>query len=429
MPRSDAFVALRRQIAKIPVIDTHEHLPNEADRLKQPVDFFTLFSHYCCGDFAAAGMPAETVARLGDPRAPVGEKWSLFAPWYAHVADGSYARAARLAAERFYGVGRLASVKDAEELTARLRRANRPGLYRRVLKEACGIVTSLNNTGMGADREFFQPVRTVTDIAEVCTIGYILEFEKVSGRPCTTLARYVRAAADLLEAEKGRGLKGLKFGFAYVRPLCFAAASAADAERLYNRIFEEAQGGRCAGLGYEEARPLQDYLVHQLAGLAGDLGLTAVFHTGIQAGNGNNLDNCRPERLWNLLYRYRRTRFDIFHLGLPWVEEAGMLAKYFPNAWVDFAWAHLISPRIARRALAIYVDMVPRNKVLGFGGDYHVVEKVYGHLELARDNIARALADMVADGSLDPRGAIAWAGAILHDNPIAAYNLDVAPLA
>jgi hypothetical protein len=69
--------------------------------------------------------------------------------------------------------------------------------------------------------------------------------------------------------------------------------------------------------------------------------------------------------------------------------------------------------------------MVPRNKVLGFGGDYAVVEKVYGHLELARDNIAQALADKVAEGALDKAGAAAWARAILHDNPIEAYKLDI----
>jgi predicted TIM-barrel fold metal-dependent hydrolase len=428
MAKSNAFTALRREIATIPVIDTHEHLPNEADRLKQSVDFYTLFSHYCAGDLVASGAPADTMAKLGDPNVPAPEKWALFEPWYRYVADGSYARCAHLAMQRFYRVDRLASVKDAEKLTERIRAANKPGLYRKVLKDACGIVTGLNNGGTGVDREFFTPVRFVSELAEVGALDRIRAVEKESGRACTSLARYVQAIGDILEAEKARGLKGVKLGFAYTRPLHFASVPAADAERVFNRVFDESQGWRAACLGYDETRPLQDYLVHQLAALAGDLDLTAVFHTGIQAGNENHLDNGRPERLWNLLRRYRKTRFDIFHIGLPWVEEAGMLAKYFPHVWVDFAWAHAISPEIAARALKIYVDMVPRNKVLGFGGDYAVVEKVYGHLELARDNIARALAGKVAEGALDPARAVAWARALLHDNPIAAYKLDIQPL-
>jgi predicted TIM-barrel fold metal-dependent hydrolase len=425
MATSDAFAALRREIAAIPVVDTHEHLPNEADRLKQPVDFYTLFSHYCIGDLLAAGGPADLGVKLADPKLSVAEKWALFEPWYRHITEGSYARCAHLAMRRFYDMDRLASLKDAEALTERIRKANKPGLYRRVLKTACGIVTSLNNGGTAVDREFFTPVRFVTDLAEVGAMDRIRAVEKESGRACTSLARYVQALGDVVEAEKARGLKGLKFSFAYTRPLHFASVPAADAERVFNRVFDESQGWRAACLGYDEARPLQDYLVHQLVALAGDLDLTAVFHTGIQAFVDNNLDNCRPERLWNLLFRYRKTRFDIFHIGLPWVEEAGMLAKYFSHVWVDFAWAHAISPEIATQALKIYVDMVPRNKVLGFGGDYAVVEKVYGHLELARDNIARALAGKVAEGALDKAGAAAWARAILHDNPIAAYKLDI----
>ena len=121
-------------------------------------------------------------------------------------------------------------------------------------------------------------------------------------------------------------------------------------------------------------------------------------------------------------------RFDIFHIGLPWYAEAGLLAKYFRNVYVDMAWAHAISPEISRQALRTYIDMVPRNKVLGFGGDYCVVEKVYGHLELARDDITRVLAEKVAEGRLSEARALAWATALLHDNPIEAYKLDLEPL-
>jgi len=53
------------------------------------------------------------------------------------------------------------------------------------------------------------------------------------------------------------------------------------------------------------------------------------------------------------------------------------------------------------------------------------VEKVYGHLALARRNIARALAEKVTEGALSEENARAWARAILHDNLIDAYKLDI----
>ena len=428
MARPDPWAALRKQVAGIPVIDCHEHLPNEADRLRQPVDFFTLFSHYCVGDLVAAGAPPATMAKLQGPDTPVAEKWALFAPFYASIADGAYARCAHRAIRRFYEMDPPASAKDAAALSDRVRAANVPGLYRRVLREACGIVTSLNNTGVGADAEFFRPVRGVDALAAADPWPGRRALEKEVGRDLPTLARYVRGACDAVEADLGRGLKGLKFGAAYSRPLYFADVAEAEAARVFDRVFADPGAREGPPPPLDEVRPLQDYLVHRLVALAGDLGLTAVFHTGLQAGNENTLDNARPERLTNLFRGHPKTRFDVFHCGLPWVEEAGILAKYFANVWVDFAWVHAISPEMAARALRTYVDMVPRNKVLGFGGDYLVVEKVYGHLELARDGIARALSDRVADGAFTEDAALAWARAMLHDNPIAAYALDIKPL-
>jgi predicted TIM-barrel fold metal-dependent hydrolase len=198
----------------------------------------------------------------------------------------------------------------------------------------------------------------------------------------------------------------------------------ATAERVFNRIAAESCGLRASVLGYEETRPLQDHLVHRLIEVAGDLGLTVVFHTGIQAGNYNDLDNARPTQLWNMFRRYPKVRFNLLHAGLPFVDEAGLLAKYFPNVTIDMAWMHVGSPEISIRALRDWVDLVPRNKVLGFGADYQVVEKVYGHLVLARENIAAALANKAEQGALKEKDARAWARALLWDNPRAVYALD-----
>jgi predicted TIM-barrel fold metal-dependent hydrolase len=218
-------------------------------------------------------------------------------------------------------------------------------------------------------------------------------------------------------------MKGIKFLSAYMRDLRFDPVDAGTAERVFNRIADESCGMRPSVLGYEETRPLQDHLVHRLVQVAGDLGLVVVFHTGIQAGNYNDLENARPTRLRGIVHRFPRVRFNLLHGGLPFIDEAGMLAKYFPNVTVDMAWMHAISPEISVRALRDWVDLVPRNKILGFGGDYQVVEKVYGHLVLARENIAGALAEKVAQGAMSSQDASAWARALLWENPRVLYGL------
>jgi len=416
--------SLIEEMGQMDVIDTHEHLPNEAERLAQHVDFATLFSHYCRSDLVAAGLPDGEYDRFVGPDLSPAEKWNLLAPYYDLIFSGGYSRAAHLAMERFYGISRLESAAEAEALGERIKEANTPGLYRRVLKDACRIATALNFTGLDADREFFTPVLFVTQYAEVASLQALRAVDAETGAPGTSLSRYVDGLARYLDEAKGRGLKGIKFLFAYSRDLRFHPVETAQAERLFNRIADESCGLRPSVLGYEETRPLQDHLVHRLIEIAGDLDLTVIFHTGIQAGNYNDLDHARPTQLRNLFQRFPKVRFNLLHGGLPFVDEAALLAKYFPNVTIDMAWMHAISPDISRRALRDWVDLVPRNKVLGFGGDYQVVEKVYGHLVLARENIAAALADKVDQGAMTAKEARAWIRALLWDNPRAVYGLD-----
>jgi predicted TIM-barrel fold metal-dependent hydrolase len=419
--------SLIEEMSEMEIVDTHEHLPNEAERLAQDVDFATLFSHYCRSDLVAAGMPDRQYDRLVAPDLSPSEKWELLAPYYELIFAGGYSRAAHLAMQRFYGMSRLDSADDAEELSRRIQEANKPGLYRRVLKEACRITTALNFVdfaGKEVDPEFFTPILFVTPFAEVASLEALCAIETETGTSGTTLSRYVDGLARYLSEQQKNGLKGIKFLFAYSRDLRFDPVDAATAERIFSRIVSESCGIRTFALGYEETRPLQDHLVHRLIEVAGDLDLTVVFHTGIQAGNYNDLDNARPTQLWDLFRRFSRVRFNLLHSGLPFVDEAGLLAKYFPNVTIDMAWMHAISPEISIRALRDWVDLVPRNKVLGFGGDYQVVEKAYGHLVLARENIATALADKVQQGAMGREEARAWVRALLWENPRAVCALD-----
>jgi predicted TIM-barrel fold metal-dependent hydrolase len=415
--------SLVEEMSGMDIIDTHEHLPGEAERLQQRVDFATLFSHYCRADLVSAGMSEQAYLRFTSPGLSPAEKWELFSSYYRRITAGSYCRAAHLAMERFYGIPRLSTLADAEALSQKVREANQPGLYRRVLKEACRITTSVNFGSMSDDREFFAPVLFATHLTEIATLPELEAVGRETGAATTSLSRYVDGLAAYLARQQQEGLHGIKFHYAYMRPLRFEPVDTAAAERVFNRISDESRGWRPHVLGYEEARPLQDHLVHRLVEIAGDLDLVVVFHTGLQADNFNDLENTRPAPLWNLFRRYPRTRFNLLHGGIPFVDEAGLLAKYFPNVVLDMAWMHVISPELSRRALRAWLELVPRNKVLGFGGDYCVVEKVYGHLVLARENIASVLAERVAEGAMSRAQASAWVRGLLWDNPREVYRL------
>ncbi|MGI6571640.1 MAG: hypothetical protein ACOX27_11560 [Caldicoprobacterales bacterium] len=70
------------------------------------------------------------------------------------------------------------------------------------------------------------------------------------------------------------------------------------------------------------------------------------------------------------------------------------------------------------------IELVPSNKILAFGADYGLpVEKVYGHLIMARENIARAFSPKIESGQMSIKQAVTVIRKWLRDNPKELYRL------
>lgn len=411
-------------LAGMQIIDSHEHLPGEDDRITRKVDFSLFFSHYCRADLTGAGMPYSDLNKFFNADVSIEEKWRLVSPYLHFIEDGSYWRAARIAMEKIYNVKGLSALADAEKLTEEIRKANEAGLYRRVLKDACNIRITINYRRFPFDPEFFRPVLFVTPYVEV-TKATIRDFENSLNVCCGNLTAYVEAIRERLRKSREQGMIGIKFHLAYMRDLQFLPRSTSEAEKVYDRVLEEGYGRRKTPLGYDEIRPLQDYLVHRMIEMADEMDIPVVFHTGLQGDIDQKPDDARPTRLWNLPHRYPGVDFVFLHCGMPWVEDAALPAKHFPNVYLDMSWVYLMSPEIAKRAICGYVDLLPANKVIGFGGDYGVVEKIYGHLILARQALARAFASKMEKDEMSFSQAESWLQAILYENPKRIFRLDV----
>ena len=85
---------------------------------------------------------------------------------------------------------------------------------------------------------------------------------------------------------------------------------------------------------------------------------------------------------------------------------------------------NIVSPATCVQMLDEWLDYVPNNKLFGFGGDLEMVESIHGHLEQARDNIARALAVKVDRGDYEKNTALEIAENMLFNNPKSLYKLD-----
>jgi len=395
------------------VIDTHEHLSPEEVRLKTRVDVFTLFSHYTHGDLAAAGMPEAEYGAIQNPDLPLDYRWRLFAPYWERIRWGSYARSALLAAAKFYGAEDI-NEKTYVAICEKMAKANTPGLYQRVLRDACHIRVSLTQcqrTDLGSP--LLVPVMPLLahDIWDLSTWGQVAAAGQAQGAAIGGLDDLVESNRAYIRRVKSEGAVGLKMvSNPYQQPSRKAAHEA----------FEQLRTGAVSSL--PAINPLRDWLVDEMIRFAGEQDLTVAVHTGYW-GDFRALD---PLHMIPILQRHPGVRFDLYHLGYPWLRESLMLGKGFSNVWLNFCWTHIISQRFAMDGLDEAIDVVPMNKVIGFGGDYGLpVEKVYGHIVMAREDIARVLARRIERGDMTEDQALGLARKWLWDNPKSLYHLDV----
>jgi hypothetical protein len=100
--------------------------------------------------------------------------------------------------------------------------------------------------------------------------------------------------------------------------------------------------------------------------------------------------------------------------------------KNFPNVWLNLCWLYAISRQGAISAIDELLDLVPVHKVMGFGGDYRIaVEKVYGHLAMAKEALARVFAARIKEGYMTEKQALDIINRWLFNNPKELYGLSV----
>lgn len=440
MVTSSSGAAIRKAVDEIVLIDMHEHLMSEEDRIAGDIDALTvLFRQYASSDLVSSGMRQEDLLTIVDPKKPLEERWRILSPFWENVRHTGYARALEIAIRDLYGIDRLEE-GTYQKLSRKMKELNRPGLYKWVLKEKARIercmVDSLDELGRAVrpdkvDREFFVPVMQFDDFVMVNNLSDLKRLSARLGAGIHSLPDLVRAL-DIQFDRLADQMAGVKIALAYFRTIRFEKTGQAEAEKAFNMIFrsqpldwrpDDIIGTRLAyGPSLEEAKPLQDFMLHRVLQLAAKHSLPVQIHTGLQEGFGNILSNSNPMNLVNLFVEYTDVCFDLFHGAYPFTGELAALAKNFQNVYIDMCWLHIISPSRARAALSEWLEAVPVNKIMGFGGDYVHVEGTYGHSVIARENIARVLSEKVDDQSMTLDEAKVVARKLLRENALGLFR-------
>ena len=449
---TELYQRLRKQIDTLPVVDSHEHvyMPEE-DYLEMEIDFTRFFLHYTSSDLISAGMDLDDMDRIrtamGRPQTPSAvrqraamghgplsvpeslsteQKWERIRPYWLKSHNTAYCQAVRRCLRRLYDVEDL--LDDTWQIvTERMRAAQRPGIYRSLLKDICNIELSINDADDMAttdqisrmDRELFLPVGRVTHFLDAWDRVNVAQLEQRLDVSILSWADLLRALDSWFERMVAEHRGGVKIGHAYMRTLQFADPDEGAARRIFERAFTFNRGASAM-----EAKPFQDTILHETLKRCSEFKLPVIFHTGLQEGNCNLISHANVTHLIPLFIHYPRVTFDIFHGSYPYLGELAAVAKNFPNVRVDLAWLHIIAPHAARRSLHEWLEAVPANKIHGFGGDYLMPEAVYGHLDMARENIAVVLAEKVREAYFSEQEALQVAGWLLRDNPRQTFGLD-----
>lgn len=376
------------------------------------IDFSILFSHYAKEDLISASNNKGLVELIYNNSYPISDRWELLEPIYKATRTTGYGRIALIAARDLYGVSEI-NESTVELLSEKIKKANKKGLYKHVLKEKAKIDLSVLDMGhQKFDTVFYRHVERFSRFAMIGSNSEINTVCKPYGSHPNSLAEYEKVLRKAFKQGLNSGMIAIKIAIAYKRILVFDNVSRQKGEELFSAILN----GNT--ISQQDLKAMQDYMFHRILDLADEFELPVQIHTGLQAGNGNVITNSKPTHLVNLFMEYPGVDFILFHSGYPYGGEWGSLAKNFPNVYIDMCWSYTISPSYSERYLHEWIESVPANKIMAFGGDYSFVEAVYAHSIMARQIIAKVLIGKVKDRYMTEQEAKDIAKMFLRENAI-----------
>ncbi len=437
MMNHPVYARLRRRLDDLPVIDCHEHTngPQSAPENREPIA--CLAAGYVESDLISAVYPGwpgardDMIAFFSDQSVATEDKWPLFERVWRATEHTAYARVSARILKDVYGEDGM-SLAALQRLRERLLDLRDPAVYRRVLDDAgirCRLVDNWPDmkafiSGEYVPYELDRILISLPQFHRVRTWQNVWDLTQVIGATVTSLDGYLEACREIFGRMQERGAIGMKDQSAYERTLAYDNAPRAEAERLFNAMMADSR----VSLGWPEAKPLDDYLFHRFIEMARDLELPVQIHTGHMAGIRNDIAKTNAVHLTPVLELHRDVRFDLFHGNWPYMGEYLYLGKNYPNVRLDLCWLHIIDPVYARNLLSEGLTAVPHSKFHAFGGDYgdNILHAV-GHLSIARDVVAAALAEQIDAGWIGETEALQIAADWFFNNPNEYFNLGFEP--
>jgi predicted TIM-barrel fold metal-dependent hydrolase len=169
-------------------------------------------------------------------------------------------------------------------------------------------------------------------------------------------------------------------------------------------------------LNSADVNTFKDWVVHECCKRAHDRGWPHQVHVGT-----HNMPHSDPLPLQHLARRYPRQKIVMIHCW-PYLEEAGFLAKYLPNMYIDTCWQPVLSPQFFRQAMLTWLQYVPVNKIM-MGNDATSIEMAVGSSMFTREILGETLQTLRQTTGVTTKDLRRAAADMLHNNAVAVYGI------
>ncbi len=430
---NDLTKELLLRLQKLPVVDTHEHFQSEQDLKQTGIHFFSLLMPYVCDNLFSAGMTLEEWNCLQSSDREISQKVVLLQKYIPLIKYTTYFQVFDRALRQTYGL-REYSAAEISRVDGLIRQENTPDSFLRIVSQTNlrAVFTFLPfDAYRGFQSAFLYNVPTVSDLflndwsvirrLEVCVKKTIADFSD-----------FLTAIDQLFLDYKQHGVKAIKFGSAYRRTLDFKMRTNDEAERVFRSIIRQRPWGdviMCGGtqptaVSYDDLIVLDDFLTFYMVKKAQQHQFKIFFHCGLHAWNENHPDAAKIAGLHDMITSNKETDFILLHCGYPYCDDALLLAKYYPNVYLNLTWLHVIDRLKAIELIKRLVELLPANRIHGFGGDYCTLRLSLSHLEMALENMAEAFSAFVEKNVMTIDEAEQLAKQWLFDNPARMFRLE-----
>ncbi len=419
---------IKDYLETIDIVDTHEHIQLPGDS----ADFYLLNNiSYFSSDIISSGSPAFEI--LSDQEFDPEKLWDKFGKYYNYSRATSYHKQLMNTLKILYGYEKpYLKKEDIQQLYDRMvfnNYRNYSEWFGSVYKRGHFMTMILDqywdhfNTEI--DTSYFKLVCNINtcvllageaaESKKITTEKGLLKLLNSNELPVFSLDAYLKVVDSVLSIFKERGAVCLKNTLAYSRTLYFEDVTFDEAASLYSR-----KGPLNAG----ERKKIEDFVFHHIVQKSIEMNLPIQIHTGYLAGNNSQIDNGQPMKLLNVLLKYPRARFSLFHGGYPWTGDFAAIGKNFTNVYLDLVWLPQLSTTAAIKALHEILDAMPYNKIM-WGGDVSRMDDSIGSLELAKEVVATVLSERIDKGWMTNEMAREIAKAIFRDNAIEFFKLKI----